>query len=377
MTSELVLRAIAAIKAGDKHRARKLLVEAIRQNNRDDNAWLVLAAVVPEEEQVIECLERALKINPQNEKAKFALANYKPPSRKSLPLNKILLGSVIAVITLVVAWAFTAVFGNITKNRVSPVSTPLTKLDVQSLTTVTKETPTLEQPTSTSTKDLSTSTPVLIYTQEAIIPVGFTCIPSTMPISGEVINVVDGDNIEVLIGDKVFSVRYIGIDSPEINEPYGDQAYQYNHTLVNEKQVDMYYDVSETDRYGRLLFYVFVGDTFVNYELVRSGYAFAKDYPPDTACSDTFHEATNIAKQAALGIWALTPKRSPTTKLVAPPSPGNVPASCTCKPPDLDCADFGTHKKAQTCFEYCKSLGKGDYYRLDGDSDGVACERLP
>ena len=87
MTSKLVLEAISAIKAGEEGRARKLLLEAIKQNNQDDDAWYVLAAVAPGEDERIECLERAVKINPHNEKAVRLLEELKSPDSQSETQN--------------------------------------------------------------------------------------------------------------------------------------------------------------------------------------------------------------------------------------------------------------------------------------------------
>ena len=57
---------------------------------------------------------------------------------------------------------------------------------------------------------------------------------------------------------------------------------------------------------------------------------------------------------------------------VFPPS-----APCNCTGPDLNCSDFASGAAAQACYEYCKQQGYGDVFRLDGDSDGSACESLP
>ena len=62
--------------------------------------------------------------------------------------------------------------------------------------------------------------------------------------------------------------------------------------------------------------------------------------------------------------------------VVSPPGPP-ASAPCNCAGPDLDCSDFTTHAAAQACYEYCLSQGYGDVFRLDGDSDGSACESLP
>ena len=82
-----------------------------------------------------------------------------------------------------------------------------------------------------------------------------------------VIRVVDGDTIEIEGGQKV---RYIGIDTPETVDPsrpvgcYGKEASDKNKELVEGKIVRLEKDISETDRYGRLLRYIYVGDIFVN-----------------------------------------------------------------------------------------------------------------
>ena len=71
---------------------------------------------------------------------------------------------------------------------------------------------------------------------------------------------------------------------------------------------------------------------------------------------------------------------TPTPAPVPPPTPELTPepsAPCNCSGPDLNCSDFATHTEAQACYEYCKRLGYGDVFRLDGDSDGIACESLP
>lgn len=48
--------------------------------------------------------------------------------------------------------------------------------------------------------------------------------------------------------------------------------------------------------------------------------------------------------------------------------------TCDCSGNLYNCADFSTTSTAQSCFDYCKSLGKGDVHRLDADNDGLACE---
>jgi len=102
-------------------------------------------------------------------------------------------------------------------------------------------------------------------------------------------------------------VRYIGIDAPEVYpqlEAYGMEAWQANREMVEGKQVRLERDMSETDKYGRLLRYVYVEDVLVNAELVMRGLAEAKAYPPDIKYQDYLEELEQQAREAGRGIWA-------------------------------------------------------------------------
>jgi len=120
-----------------------------------------------------------------------------------------------------------------------------------------------------------------------------------------VIQVIDGDTIII---DGGYRVRYIGIDTPEIypeTEAFGIEAWQANCELVEGKEVRLEKDVSETDKYGRLLRYVYVDDdVLVNAELVKQGLAQAKAYPPDTKYQDYLEEVEAEARGAGRGMWA-------------------------------------------------------------------------
>lgn len=129
-------------------------------------------------------------------------------------------------------------------------------------------------------------------------------IPSNMY---KVKRVVDGDTIELENGQKV---RYIGIDTPETVKPnsavecFGKEASNKNKELVEGKTVRLEKDVSETDRFGRLLRYVYVDDIFVNDFLVREGYANSASFPPDIKNQDRFRDAEVEAKSNNRGLWS-------------------------------------------------------------------------
>ena len=124
------------------------------------------------------------------------------------------------------------------------------------------------------------------------------------PDTAMVIKIVDGNTIIIEGG---YEVRYIGIDTRE-NHPEAEitrvRALKLNRDLVEGKVVRLEKDVSDKDKYGRLLRYVYVDDLFVNAELVRRGLAWAKAYPPDTKYQDYLTQLENEAREAGRGMWA-------------------------------------------------------------------------
>lgn len=126
----------------------------------------------------------------------------------------------------------------------------------------------------------------------------------------QVKRIVDGDTIELADGRKV---RYIGVDTPETKHPtkkqecFGQEASQRNQELVEGKTVKLEKDISETDRYGRLLRYVWVDDQLINLTLVKEGFAAASSYPPDIARQAEFRQAEQLAREAEVGLWHSCP----------------------------------------------------------------------
>lgn len=194
----------------------------------------------------------------------------------------------------------------------------------------------------------------------------------------KVAKVIDGDTVSLSTGDVV---RYIGIDTPENpgdanEECYAKRSEEKNKKLVEGKLVYLEKDVSEVDRYGRLLRYVWTVDdrgekeTFVNKEMVILGFASAATYPPDIKYQDTFRLAEIEAKERNLGLWGncfLGPQENS--------SDSSAWKEWDCSSNLYDCSDFTRQSEAQSVLEACGvSL---DIHKLDRDSDSVACESLP
>lgn len=141
-------------------------------------------------------------------------------------------------------------------------------------------------------------------------------------LSGPVVRVIDGDTIEVELAGEVERVRYIGIDTPEMNDrraavrELAVAAKEANARLVEGRRVRLELDVEKRDRYGRLLAYVFVGDTMVNEALVRSGHAAPYTFPPNVKYVERFVEAARLARAEA----------EPAPEVDREEPPGSIPA---------------------------------------------------
>jgi endonuclease YncB( thermonuclease family) len=138
---------------------------------------------------------------------------------------------------------------------------------------------------------------------EAQVEPAATLPPAEPSGAAHVLRVIDGDTIEVEIDGQPYRVRYIGMDTPEQGMPFYQEATQANAALVADQDVSLEKDVSETDRYGRLLRYVYVGETMVNEELLRQGYAQVATYPPDVSYQDRFLAVQQEAQTSGLGLW--------------------------------------------------------------------------
>jgi endonuclease YncB( thermonuclease family) len=145
-----------------------------------------------------------------------------------------------------------------------------------------------------------------------------------------VTRIIDGDTIDVMMNGEIFRVRYIGMDTPERGMPFFAEATEANRQLVEGQTVILVRDVSETDRYGRLLRYVYLtSGLFVNAELVRLGFAQIATYPPDVAHQAEFLALQQEARENELGLWALPAAGAavePVSEPTQPPASAATPA---------------------------------------------------
>lgn len=231
------------------------------------------------------------------------------------------------------------------------------------------------------------STPSATLTLVPTLPAVWqsSCIPSDTQRQVAIVErVIDGDTIEVSIGGQIYPVRYIGNDSPEMGAPFSSESRRQNEWLLGPKIVTLIRDVSEVDKYDRLLRYVLAGDIFVNYEMIATGHASAATYPPDVACSHAFAQAQEQARQRGWGLWSPTETPKPTsTKPI--PTTTSLPSS-SCHPSyqgecllmgagDYDCG-CGSGNGPNYVYGRVRVVGY-DEFGLDRDGDGWGCECYP
>lgn len=232
----------------------------------------------------------------------------------------------------------------------------------------------------TGTPSPVTATPEI----DSAIP-GVQCLPAGERSRGLVTRVIDGDTIEVAIGSSVYAVRYLGIDAPQASAEiawFGPQAAGANRDMVSGKTVTLIQDVSDTDAEGRLLRYVVTEEHFVNYELVKNGYALVSISPPDLSCQSILLSLESDARNALKGLWSPTSTPENTATPTPTPTPEESPTptlfpACDCEGERLSCNDFASQSSAQACFDYCDATGFNDIFNMDKNGNGEACEGLP
>ena len=152
-------------------------------------------------------------------------------------------------------------------------------------------------------------------TTSVLSPTPFVAVDSAMPSpsltlrdQAFVTRVIDGDTIEIENGERV---RYIGMDTPEdtsVKECFGGEATRRNRELVEGRSVELERDVSDTDRFGRLLRYVWLDSEMVNEVLIAEGFASVSTFPPDVKYEEHFFELEEEAMSDGLGLWSACPE---------------------------------------------------------------------
>ncbi len=206
-----------------------------------------------------------------------------------------------------------------------------------------------------------------------------TCIaPSCF--HADVVAVADGDTVTLLrqtdAGPRQVKVRLTEIDAPERGQPWGARSRQALAGKVFRRTVRV--APSGEDRYGRLLARLQVDGRDVNRDMVREGHAWVyrryatENWLPDEAA----------ARDLGIGLWSLgvgasvppwewrrSERRQRRTLVAIDPSPSAVAAAFSCAA-KRSCSEMTSCAEARHHLETCGNPA------LDGDRDGIPCERL-
>jgi micrococcal nuclease len=119
-----------------------------------------------------------------------------------------------------------------------------------------------------------------------------------------VTKVIDGDTADVIINGKTERLRFSGINTPETDECFYQEATDELARLILDKKVYLQQDKTNRGNYGRLLRYVYLEDLLINQHLVENGFAKAfHKYKEDTSKYELFARAEFEAIRLNKGLW--------------------------------------------------------------------------
>ncbi len=200
-----------------------------------------------------------------------------------------------------------------------------------------------------------------------------------------VVSIGDGDTLRIRESGQITTIRLGCVDAPErAQSPWGQQSTSRLKQLLPPGKPVQVREI-DRDRYGRTIAELYVGKRSINLQMVREGQSVVyRQYLSGCAATkDQYLQAETKARQKRLGFWnqqsPVMPwdyrrgKRSGSPQKVTEVTPSvqkQAPPSCINS--DCNCSDFKTQAQAQQVF----NAFPGDKFRLDGDSDGIACESL-
>ena len=196
---------------------------------------------------------------------------------------------------------------------------------------------------------------------------------------GKIIKITDGDTVHVLDAEKTtHKIRLAGIDAPERGQPYGKAAGKFLSKQINQQTVCI--DWHKRDRYKRLVGVIHYEGRDVNLELVKAGYAWHyKKYQREQTPADRviYADAEVQARSEAIGLWSEPSLINPSDWRKGQRVPTPLPALGTDSTAEsFSCGVKRFCKQMQSCAEACFHLQECGLSRLDGNKDGVPCNKL-
>lgn len=191
---------------------------------------------------------------------------------------------------------------------------------------------------------------------------------SELEFTANIIAVLDGDTVLVRRKGGLVKIRLAEIDAPEKAQTFGETSRHSLSDMVLGKQVKV---ISQAvDQYGRLVAHLSVDGWDVNAEQIRRGMAW--EYS-NFHSNQTLVALQNEAKQAPRGLWAQSNPTPPWAWRKQHPNCGTARRAAT---PDSGCGNKKHCSKMSSCEEAKHYFAQCGVKTLDGDGDGVPCEKL-
>ena len=196
-------------------------------------------------------------------------------------------------------------------------------------------------------------------------------------LEGKVIKITDGDTINLLDTKKqIHKIRLAGIDAPERRQPYGKAASKFLSKQVNQQTVCIVGD--KIDRYKRLVGVIQYEGRDINLELVKAGYAWHyKKYQREQTSSDQilYAAAEDKARSDVIGLWSEPDPINPSDWRKGKKGRVKAAKPAPLKPEDFVCGTKRFCGQMGSCAEACFHLQQCGLSRLDGNSDGIPCNK--
>lgn len=210
---------------------------------------------------------------------------------------------------------------------------------------------------------------------------------SAQSLTGKVVSIADGDTLTILAdGQYQYRIRLSEIDAPESGQPFGRSSRKMLSDLAFGKQVTV--RVVDVDRFGRTVGRVRAGSVDVNAQMVKQGGAWAfRQYQSD----QRFQLWEKEARAAKRGLWGLQAdqiiapwdwragRRAKAAERAATRTPSRsvvMPAAPRQSSSGFQCGTKTYCREMNSCDEAMFHLNRCGLSRLDGDSDGVPCEKI-
>ncbi len=192
-------------------------------------------------------------------------------------------------------------------------------------------------------------------------------VADAVEITGKCVGVADGDTCTILCdGNMTAKIRFYGIDCPESGQDFGKKAKTFTSSLIFGKTLKV--NVIDTDKYGRNVGKVYCGNTYVNLEIVKAGFAW--HYASFARGEADLAEAERNAQKNKLGLWSQPNPTAPweyrkmTKHRMVPVDTSKI----TIEGP------FWVSRSGKIHNKYCEAFAKAKNKKLVDNPAGVNCK---